>query len=134
MSIDNPTEWDILAQEMMFKDEREMLVELYKTHSIGQIARLLKCGGATVHRRIGLHKIPKRPRGGSQKRGEQVFKLFHVDQRIVMFFGLTYAARMLDVSTTTLYKYKRHKAGGTTEGYNINLTGNTTSSIHDEGT
>lgn len=108
----NNSDWDAIAQEMCFENEKDMLTTLYERSSISEIATLLKCGTATVQRRLTMYHIKKRARGGSNNSGLQKYKMFHVDQRVLMFMGLTYAAKYFRVAPSTIYKYKRHKMGG----------------------
>lgn len=102
--------WDQLAKEMCFSSEKAMLQSLYETKSITEIAELLRCGKATIQRRLALAKIQKRGRGGAQLKSTQRYKMFHVDQRILYMLGLTFAAKAIGVSNATLYKYKRYKS------------------------
>lgn len=106
------SDWDEVAKTMCFENEKDMLVTLYERSSISEIAAMLKCGTATVQRRLTIYGIKKRARGGSNNSGIQKYKMFHVDQRIVMFMGLTFAAKYFRVAPSTIYKYKRHKMGG----------------------
>lgn len=109
MASNSATGWDILARELKFRDEEDMLRCLYETNSIPEIARMLKCGTATIHRRLEIYHIQKRKRGGPQVRASQRYKMFHVDQRLVMFLGLTVCSAKLKVSNSSLYKYKQWK-------------------------
>ena len=133
LKLDRESVWDILAKQLCFENERDMLTTLYMSKSVSEIATMLKCGQATIHRRLGLYGIKLRQRGGAQGKGEQKYKLFHVDQRVIMFIGLTYAAKQLKVSNATLYKYKRWASGGTERGYNRNVSGTDKLGIHPGG-
>jgi transposase len=101
--------WELKAKEFCFKSEKDMLAAMYENKSISEIAEMLDCGKATIQRRLALHKIQKRGRGGPQLKSTQRYKMFHVDQRIVMFMGLTYCAKAIRVSNATLFKYKKYK-------------------------
>lgn len=107
------TEWDALAQTLYFPDERTMLETLYETHSILDIARMLKCGPATVQRHLQNFGIQKRQRGGAKNSSYQRYRLFHMDQRIIVAYGTMAVARLMNVAPGTLYKYKLWKRGGT---------------------
>jgi hypothetical protein len=101
--------WLDKARELCFKSEKDMLEALYETKSIEEIAGILSCGKATIQRRLALNGIKKRGRGGPQLKSTQRYKMFHVDQRIVMFVGLTYCAKAIRVSNATLFNYKKYK-------------------------
>jgi hypothetical protein len=103
------TRWDEIARELGFRDEKSLLLGLYETNSIEGIAAMLNCGKATVQRRMALHGIKKRGRGGPQLKSYARYKCFHVDQRILFAYGLTIAAAKIGVSTSTLYNYKQWK-------------------------
>src|ERR1700728_4162091 len=102
--------WDLLAKEFCFKNEGDMLRNLYETKSIYEIADLLRWGKATIQRRLAIQETKKSTRGGSQLKSTQRYKMFHVNQRIIMYLGLTFAAKYIRVSNATLYKYKRYKS------------------------
>lgn len=101
--------WANKAKEFCFKSEKDMLEALYETKSIEAIAELLECGKATIQRRLTLHGIKKRGRGGPQLKSTQRYKMFHVDQRLLIFMGLTYCAKQIRVSNATLFNFKKYK-------------------------
>jgi hypothetical protein len=101
--------WNTLAQELHFMNERDMLVTLYEAMSIETIAKTLKTGTTTIQRRLLIHGISRKKRGGAQNRSGQRYKLFHVDQRLIVCVGLTKCSEMIKVSNATLYKYKMWK-------------------------
>lgn len=106
---ENP--WDVMARNMCFTDEKEMLTSLYENNSIAKIAILLNCGTATVQRRIGLYNLTPRKRGGPQTRSNLRYLLFHIDQRLVMNMGLTKLANRIRSNPSSVYKYRKYKAG-----------------------
>lgn len=103
--------YDFYAKQLGFLSEKEMLEQLYESHSIPEVAAVLKISNGTVLKRLAANGIQRRNRGGIVKISHARYKLFHVDQRIIWVYGLVQAAAMLGVSTSTLYKYKQVKAG-----------------------
>lgn len=115
IKTDRDVAWDLIAHQLFFKNESDMLTTLYQTSSIPEIAKLLKTSNGTILRRMEIHKIARRRRGGIQQTSSIRYKMFHVDQRIVMILGLKQCAALVGCSTTSLYKYKQWKHGRLTE-------------------
>lgn len=118
-------EWNALAQALMFKDERHMYEVLYEQEglSVGEIADRLKCGTATLNRRMSAYKIKKRPRGGARKGVDKRAVLFYMDQRLILAIPNALLAEMLGCSYSLCYHYKKWKAGGSVAGYNLSNMG-----------
>jgi len=107
-------DWDGLAHQLGFLCERDMLEDFYLTRqlSIGQIAERLMCGTATISRRLDMLQISKRKRGGPNNAGKQNYKLFHLDQRIVLRLPLNQVAAVTGISRSMWYKYRRQVLKG----------------------
>jgi hypothetical protein len=102
-------DWDVLAHEVGYTDEKEMLEDLYINEklAISEIASRLGAGTTTIGRHLYLLSITKRGRGGPNKVGKQAYKLFHLDQRIVLFRDLVLLSKATDISRSLCYKYRR---------------------------
>jgi hypothetical protein len=108
---DRDVAWDIIAKNLGFKDEKDMLVSLYEGASIPEMAEVLRSSTGTILKRLIRYDIPRRKRGGVQSKASTRYKMFHVDQRIIMVLGLTECSASIGVSTSSLYKYKQWKTG-----------------------
>lgn len=103
--------YDFYAKQLGFDSEKEMLEQLYEGHSVPEVARVLKLSPGVILKRLEANGIPRRNRGGNVRVSQVRYRLFHVDQRVLHFYGLVEAAQMLEVATSTLYKYKQWKFG-----------------------
>lgn len=112
---DRDVAWALIAKSLGFSDEPTMLLALYDTASIFEIAKMLKTTNGTVLKRMERHNIERRPRGGRISPAGVRYKMFHVDQRVILFSGFKQCCANLKVSTATLYKYKQWKYGRLTE-------------------
>ena len=101
--------WEDFAHSIGYGSEREMLEDLYLTQgqSLSQIAQRLQCGTHTVNRHLDQLKITKRNRGGCNSNNNQSRKLFMLDQRVIMLRPLLQIAKLIGVSSSLLYKYRR---------------------------
>lgn len=120
-------EWQQLAVSLCFKDERHMYEVMYgeENLTVAEIADRLKCGTATLNRRMSAYKIKKRPRGGARRSADKKQILFYLDQRVVMGLKNKTLAALYDMSYSMAYGYKRWKAGGSFIGYNLSASGRT---------
>lgn len=118
-------DWNILAKQLCFRDERHMYEVLYEQEglSVAEIADRLNCGTATLNRRMHAYGINKRPRGGARRTGNKVQVLFYMDQRVIMALKNRVIAEMLDISYSMVYQFKRWKSGGLYTGYNLSAQG-----------
>jgi hypothetical protein len=107
--------WDLIAKSRFFENEREMLVALYENASIPEVAAVLNTSTGTVLKRMEKHGIPRRRRGGIVNKTSVRYKMFHVDQRIILILGLSECSAAIGVSTASLYKYKQWKIGRLSE-------------------
>lgn len=103
--------WDLIAKSRFFDNEKHMLTELYANASIPEVAAVLNTSTGTIIKRMERNNIPRRPRGGIVSKSSVKYKMFHVDQRIILILGLTDCANSIGVSTASLYKYKQWKIG-----------------------
>lgn len=114
-------DWDGLALYMGYKDEVDMLTDLYvrKGLSAREIGEKVEMGQPTVLRRLRLAGIDRRARGGPQSFQRQWMRLHLLDQRWVFFTSLSKVAKTLRVSVSLVYKYKRAMKGGL-DGFRTN--------------
>jgi len=103
--------YNFYARQLGFENEKEMLEQLYEGHSIPEVAQVLKLSPGVVLKRLEVNGIPRRNRGGNVRISQVRYRLFHVDQRIIHFYGLLEAAQMVQVATSTLYKFRQWKHG-----------------------
>lgn len=101
--------WTDYARSIGYSSERDMLEDMYLKQglSLSQICARIGCGLHTVNRHLDMLGISKRPRGGCNGSANQSRKLFLLDQRIVMKHNLYRLARLIGVSSSLLYKYRR---------------------------
>lgn len=104
-------DWDWQARQFGFKDEKDMWEGFYvlEEKSISMLALILHVGTATVSRRLDLHGVVKRPKGGDNNPGQQTFKLSHLDQRIVLVLPLDLLADITNISRSLWYKYRKQR-------------------------
>lgn len=102
-------DWNGLAKIAGFTNEESMLHYMYVKEQlpIGEIARKLGVGPATIAHRLDKCKIEKRTRGGANN-SIRVSKMLHrMDQRIVFGMKDTLLAVLVNAHPSTVYKYKR---------------------------
>lgn len=118
-------DWNHLAQQLCFRDERHMYEVLYEQEhlSVSEIADRINCGTATINRRMHAFGIVKRPRGGARRTASKAQILFYMDQRVVMYLRNRVLAEMIGSSYSKIYGYKRWKAGGSYTGYYLSSQG-----------
>lgn len=119
------SEWNAIAQALMFKDERHMYEVLYEQErlSVAEIALRLKCGTTTLNRRMSAYKIKKKQRGGAQRGADKRSVLFYMDQRVIMAIPNSLLRELVGCSYSVCYHYKRWKAGGSLIGYYLSSQG-----------
>jgi DNA-binding CsgD family transcriptional regulator len=102
-------DWNGIAKLAGFANEHDMLVAFYVVDrlSVQEIARRLHCGPATVARRLAVHLVSKRPRGGANNSHQLGKLLFRMDQRKVFSTPNSSLANELRCHESTVYKYKR---------------------------
>lgn len=107
-------DWDGIARSIGFIDEKQMLTKFYTDWgmSISDISKRLGSGTTTIVRRLSICHITKRGKGGPNNSANQRRKLFHLDQRFVMFASLEKVAGMVRCSKSCVYKYRRSVTGG----------------------
>jgi hypothetical protein len=101
--------WTDYARSIGYSSERDMLEDMYLKQglSLSQICVRIGCGLHTVNRHLNDLGISKRSRGGCNGSANQSRKLFLLDQRVVMKHNLYRLARLIGVSSSLLYKYRR---------------------------
>ena len=104
-------DWDWIAQQYGYRDERDLLTKLYveEGRSINAIAMLTKSGSASISRRLEQLKIDKRSRGGDNNHAKQTSKLLRFDQRIVLSLPLKTLSTLTGLSRSLFYKYRRSR-------------------------
>lgn len=102
--------WDELAKQIGYGSKRDMLEDMYLTQglSLSDIGARLGCGTYTVNRHLNMLDINKRGRGGCNGSSYQTRKLFYLDQRIIMTHPLTQLAKLINCSSSLIYKYRRN--------------------------
>jgi len=109
----NITDWNCFARSLGYKDERDMMEDMYANQRlpISEIANRIKVGTATISRRLSLLGVDKRSRGGANNPGRQTSKLFHFDQRVVLSLDLNRLATITRISRSLCYKYRITRIG-----------------------
>jgi transposase len=102
-------DWGAFALYLGYKDELEMLTDMYVTQGMSckEIATRVGMGQPTVLRRLRLAGIERRPRGGAQSSQRLWYKLYLMDQRYVFWTSLSKLAKRLKISQSLVYKYRR---------------------------
>lgn len=105
------TKWDQTAFLIGFANEQEMFKTLYveRGMSISQIATQLKVGTCTVANRLERCGITKRPKGGANSQLPQSYKLFHLDQRVVLSLPPKQVAKITGTSYAFAYKFQKRR-------------------------
>jgi hypothetical protein len=100
--------WDNEATTRGYAGEREMLLDLYKTHSLSELAQMFNCSINSVRDRFAKHALALRDRGGANN------LKFTVDQSLiddVTTYGIAYAAQKRGVTPQTLYTRLYYRKG-----------------------
>lgn len=102
-------DWNLLAKQIGFADEKSMWEGFYVTEElpISEIARKLGHGPTTIANRLSACKIDKRARGGANNTVRISKILFRMDQREVFGRSNLTLSTMLLAHESTIYKYKR---------------------------
>ena len=118
-------DWQLMAESLCFKSEKHMYDVFYNEEhlTVLEISERLNAGTATVNRRMALHGIVKRRRGGPHKSGDKRAILFYMDQRVVMGLPNKLIAELYGMSYSVVYQYKKWKAAGSYVGYNLSQSG-----------
>lgn len=100
------TQWKEIAETLGFPDETQMWVQIYKKENrpIGELAKTLGFGPATVARRISLCGIGKRARGGANSPSRVAISIAHLDQRYVRLARPEDIARLIGASVHSVYR------------------------------
>jgi hypothetical protein len=109
------SEWEIQADYLGYPDVETMMRDLYlnKQLSIGQVARRLGMGTATVTRKLRQFDISTRRRGGPNRYPQLFYKLHLIDQRFVFGKSTSAVSGVLRMSLSYVYKYKTRVKGVT---------------------
>lgn len=107
-------DWGGIALYLGYKDEHEMLTDLYcvKGMSTREIGERVGMKQPTVLRRLRIAGINRRTRGGPQSFQRLWYKLHLLDQRWVFFSSDMKIAKRLKISLSLVYKFKRAMKGG----------------------
>jgi hypothetical protein len=100
------TQWKQIAGQLGFADETAMWYNLYllENRSIGELAKTLGFGTATVARRIGICGVEKRNRGGAQNPSKILISITHLDQRFVRLAQPQEIADLVGASVHSVYR------------------------------
>ena len=92
-----------------YKNKRELLEDLYVRErlSISQVAARVGHGVATIDRWLRLLEIPRRGRGGPNNPATIGWAIHRLDPRYVFGASDKDVSRVLRVSGSIVYKYKR---------------------------
>lgn len=106
-------DWDDLSKKLGYRSRYEMLSDFYveKKLSLRQIGERLGCSPHCVRRNLAREGIERRSKGGRNNTSNQTRKLFMLDQRLVLLYDFTSCAKLVRVSTTLLYKYRKLMKG-----------------------
>lgn len=100
------TQWKQVAETLGFSDEPTMWFQLYviEERKIGELAKTLGYGTATVARRIDISGVEKRKRGGSNAPSRIAINLAHLDQRMVRLTPASELAKLIGASVHSVYR------------------------------
>jgi hypothetical protein len=104
--MDAQTQWKEIANTLGFSDEKSMWEELYvkDKRTIGELAKTLGFGTATLSRRMQLCGIDKRQRGGANSPSRVAIAIAHLDQRFVRLAKPDEIAKLVDASVHSVYR------------------------------
>lgn len=107
--------WKKVARDAGFNSEKEMWDELYTRtcSSIKNLADRLGFGTYTVKRRLSIHGVVLRSRGGNN--GATPPKrdvLFHLDQRVVFNSTIDFLTELTGCSPAVISNYRTRARGG----------------------
>ncbi len=106
------TEWAKVAETVGFQSEAAMWQQLYgvEGRSIGELAKVMGYGTATIARRLSLCEVEKRKRGGSHNPSQVAIMLGRLDQRIVHLSTAKELAQLLGASPHSIYRVMKELA------------------------
>jgi hypothetical protein len=101
--------WDDLARQVGYANRHDMLFNMYVEQglSLKEIGQRIGASGHAVMRQLDKLFIERRSRGGFNNLAGQTRKLHRLDQRVIMRYNLDATAKLVGVSTSLLYKYRR---------------------------
>lgn len=102
-------QWKELAASIGYTTELAMWEQLYvvEERGIGELAKTLGFGTATVQRRIKLANVERRTRGGAHSISRVYDRYFHLDQRFVALASGEEIATLCGASPHTIYRLRR---------------------------
>lgn len=102
-------QWTELSASIGFGSEEEMWNKLYveEKRSIGDLAKHLGFGTATIQRRLEIKGIQRRKRGGANTPARTQEKIFKLDQRFLLFAHPDEIAKLCDCSVHSVYRIRR---------------------------
>lgn len=103
----HPESWKPISDALGYADEREMLVDLYEKQELGVdvIAKTLGFSKNNVRRRLSMHGIKVRGRGGANNIGSHMLQGASDDELL----HLRECAVKYDVHYSTVYKERRRR-------------------------
>ena len=110
-------DWAGIAVRLGYANENRMWTDLYliQEWSTARIADLLGFSRATIRNRLKEHKIKLRSRGGVHRYAQSLLRLLRMDTRQAIHGSLAEAARLANLSVTTVWKFRCWAQGGTYE-------------------
>jgi len=117
-------DWDGIAVRLAYANENQMWADLYVTKewSTAHIADLLGFSRATIRCRLKKHNIKLRSRGGVHRYAQSLLRLLRMDTRQAIHGSLSEAARLANLSVTTVWQFRRWAQGGTQYENRSNIT------------
>lgn len=99
--------WQPIADSLGFKDEKAMLMSLYNEDgfSINEISKIIGYAAWSVRRRLIMHGIKLRGRGGPNNLGKRA--LLQVDDDKLFHTGAGQLAMEYKISTATVFAERR---------------------------
>jgi hypothetical protein len=104
----NAIDWMKKAEEQGYSSEQQMWEEMYKTHSISQIAKLLKVAHGTVRLKLKDANITLKSRGGANSNGSKLDPNLMED---VLKYGVAKAALIRKVRPQAIYQRLYYRFG-----------------------
>lgn len=102
-------DWNTIAQMLGYTNEKQMLYDMYHRNRlpIQDIAERLGSGRATIRRRLEMHDIIRRARGGANNQSNKRVLLYLLDQRFVRTAPFNLLAHVVNSHSSTVRKYLR---------------------------
>ena len=99
--------WNEIATTIGYKDEEQMLYDMYikQRLSLITIGEKLGSGKATIRNRLIFYNIDRREKGGPNNPSQKRLFLHLLDQRYVRTTSKRDIAKLLDSHPSTVWRY-----------------------------